>query len=80
MYKLDSIGLKENKHVSSPAGSKAGLKNCKTASQTQIAERPGIITKLVGVQKPQGYWCDEIKACPDFATTNFQGSLILGWN
>lgn len=43
MYKLDSIGLKENKHVPSPTGGKDDLENCKTASQTQIAEDLGLL-------------------------------------
>lgn len=39
MYKIDSKGPKKKKCISSPGGSKDDLKNYKTTSKTQIAER-----------------------------------------
>lgn len=44
MYKLDSGGPKENKHISSPGGSNHDLKNYKTASHTQDCRKiPGLL-------------------------------------
>ena len=56
---------------------KVTWKIIKLPVKLKLQKDPGIITQLVGVRKPQGYWGDEIKACLDLSTANFHGSLIF---